>query len=63
MKTKTSGGYACRDRSAVACDGADDCSRRAHRKDHRFSRRSVSESSAMVMKRMQTEIAAPSGQS
>ena len=35
----------------------------AHRKDHRFSRRSVRKSSEMVRRRMQTEIAAPSGQS
>src|SRR5260370_16908145 len=35
----------------------------AHLKDHRFSSRSLRKSRATVMIRMQTEIAAPSGQS
>src|SRR5258708_3717052 len=34
-----------------------------HRKDQRFSRRSVNNSKDIVIRRMQTEIAAPSGQS
>src|SRR6267378_1462051 len=35
----------------------------AHLKDHRFSSRSLRKSKEIVMIRMQTEIAAPSGQS
>src|SRR5260370_18358424 len=44
-------------RSAAGCRVA------AHLKDHRFSSRSLRKSKEMVMIRMQTEIAAPSGQS
>ena len=36
---------------------------RGHLKDQRFSRRSVRKSSVTVISRMQTETAAPSGQS
>src|SRR5260370_34722947 len=39
------------------------CRVAAHLKDHRFSSRSLRKSKEMVMIRMQTEIAAPSGQS
>ncbi len=51
------------DRSARVGDGfrGSGCAR--HLKDQRFSKRSVSESKVMVIRRMQTEIAAPSGQS
>src|SRR6266852_4201625 len=43
--------------------GAPDWRGAPHRKDQRFSRRSVRKSSVRVMSRMQTEMAAPSGQS
>src|SRR6267143_2672855 len=51
------GGIKGQQRSAAGCSVA------AHLKDHRFSSRSLRNSEAMVMVRMQTEIAAPRGQS
>src|SRR6267142_391779 len=43
--------------------GAPDWRGAPHRKDQRFSRRSVRKSRVSVRRRMQTEMAAPSGQS
>src|SRR6266446_5764563 len=51
------GGINREERSAAGCSLA------AHLKDHRFSSRSLRKSKEMVIIRMQTEIAAPSGQS